>query len=353
MMRLGEIFGRWIDILARLMLGWQERRRARRCLQVVQEEGRWSIRQVRVGQEEVVLGTVAAGAALPGNVAREAERCFVVFELSADQVISRHMTVPAAARDLLFGIVRNQIERLAAWRVGQAAYGYDTKVSADQTSLDVRVLIASRIQLEQACSRLAQLGLRVDSVVARERAADSLAPVALWSRLADTPDKIVARMRLIVGGVVAATLCATIIISAWALLSAARADGETEDVAARIAALQRQVQDALSQKSIAALPPAERVSVVKESSPVAVVVIEALSRALPDGAYLTELSLDGPTLRIVGLADDTPSLIAPLERSGHLKDVHFSAPTTRSGEGGHFVFHIEARVEPHTRIEGE
>jgi general secretion pathway protein L len=352
MMRIDEFFKRWIDILARLLLGWQERRRARRCLHVVQEQERWSIRQVRAGQEEVLLGNVAAGTALPADIAREAERCFVILTLSADQIISRRLTVPAGAGDMLPGIVRNQIERLSAWRIGQAAYGYDTRRTADDTGLDVRVLITSRALLDQACSRITQIGLRVDRVVARERSADG-ATVALWSRLADMPDNIVARMRLIIGGVLAATLCTTMIISAWGFLSAAAADGESDDVAVRIAALQRQVQGALSQKSIASLPPAERAWAVKANSPVAVILIETLSRALPDGSYLTELSLDGSTLRIVGLADDTPSLIAPLEQSGHLKDVHFSAPTTRSGDGGRFVFHIEARVEPHVRIEGE
>jgi general secretion pathway protein L len=352
MMRVDDIFRRWIDVLARLLLDWQERRRARRCLQVMQEQEQWSIRQVKSGQEDVLLGIVAAGAALPSDIAREAERCFVILELSADNVISRRMTVPAGAGDLLPGIVRNQIERLSAWRVGQAAYGYDAKRSADETSLDVRILITSRTLLEQTCSRLGQIGLRVDRVVAREGSADG-AVVALWSRLADMPDNIVARMRLMIGGVLAATVVATTMIISWAFMSAAAADNESENVAARIATLQRQMQGTLSQKSIASLPPAERVWAVKASSPVAVVLIEALSRALPDGSYLTELSLDGSTLRIVGLADDTPSLIAPLEQSGHLKDVHFSAPTTRSGDGGHFVFHIEARVEPHTRIEGE
>ena len=101
------------------------------------------------------------------------------------------------------------------------------------------------------------------------------------------------------------------------------------------------------------MTPAERARALKETSPVAVVVVEALSRALPDTSYLTEMNMDGSTLRITGLAGDAPSLIAPLERSGHFKDVHFFAPTTRNADGGRFVFHIEARVEPHVRIDGE
>ncbi len=33
------------------------------------------------------------------------------------------------------------------------------------------------------------------------------------------------------------------------------------------------------------------------------VVVEALSRALPETSYLTEMNMDGSTLRIVGLAE--------------------------------------------------
>jgi len=49
---------------------------------------------------------------------------------------------------------------------------------------------------------------------------------------------------------------------------------------------------------------------------------------------------------LVGLADDVPSLIAPLEHSGFMTEVHFFAPTTRGPNGALFWFHIEARIKP-------
>ena len=82
-------------------------------------------------------------------------------------------------------------------------------------------------------------------------------------------------------------------------------------------------------------------------------MLEALSRALPDGAYLTELRLENTTLRMIGLANDAPSLLVPLERSCFCSDVHFFAQTTRNTESAQFVFHIQARVEPHLDLAGE
>lgn len=350
-MQIDAIAMRWIDTLAGLLLGLREGRRARHWLKVTQGRDRLTVQQMK-GQEGATLGTVDDGTPIPVEIARVAEKSFVVLELDADEVISRRMTVPAQARDLLPGIVRNQIERLSPWRANQAAYGFDAQVSGDATSLDVRVLITSRAQLEDACSRLGALGLRIDRVIAGEGLADAGEPITLWSRLADASGNSLAHARWAIGGLIATALCMTLAVSAWAFVTAASADSESENVAARIATLQRQVRGVLPQQSIAGLAPPERAWALKETSPVAVVVVEALSRSLPDTSYLTELNLDGATLRIVGLADDAPPLIALLEQSGHLRDVRFFAPTTRGADGKRFVFHIEARVEPHLKVEG-
>jgi general secretion pathway protein L len=79
-------------------------------------------------------------------------------------------------------------------------------------------------------------------------------------------------------------------------------------------------------------------------------VIEALSRALPDNTYLTQLSLQNTTFHIVGLTADAPSLIAPLEHSHIFTDVHFFAPTTREPDGKHFRFYIEGRVQSDVKL---
>jgi len=88
----------------------------------------------------------------------------------------------------------------------------------------------------------------------------------------------------------------------------------------------------------------------KEMSISSAIVMEALSRALPESAYVTEIRLEKENLRIMGLADDAPGLLAPLERSEHMADVHFFAPTARGPDGKLFRFSIEARVEPRIRL---
>jgi len=135
---------------------------------------------------------------------------------------------------------------------------------------------------------------------------------------------------------------------AWASIGA-----ESDALATRLAAMQRQIQGGASPQWIASLPPPQRAWYTKETSLSVVVLLEGLSRALPESAYLTELRLEGATLRIVGLANDAPSLVALLERSGRLTDVRFFAPTTRSPDGKRFRFNIEAQVEPGLKVAEE
>ena len=193
----------------------------------------------------------------------------------------------------------------------------------------VPVFVTSRRVVDGMIDQMAAMGLRVDRIVARERDAQADTPVTLWSRLANAPQAELALARWRIGAGIAAFVALSLGLSVWAIASASAIREESEDLAARAKAIQRQLQPSHTPQSLAALKPEERAWVSKQTSAPAVIMLEALSRALPVWAYLTELQLEKTTLRITGLTRDAPSLIAPLERSGHLADVHFLAPTTR------------------------
>jgi general secretion pathway protein L len=153
-----------------------------------------------------------------------------------------------------------------------------------------------------------------------------------------------------IGAGIAASVTVSLLLGSWALLSTASIRDESEEIAARSRVLQRQVQTGHTAASIASIPPAERAWMLKETSISSVILIEALSRALPESAYVNEIRLEKESLRITGLADDAPALLAPLERSRHMTDVHFFAPTARGPDGKLFRFSIEAHVEPRIKI---
>jgi general secretion pathway protein L len=92
---------------------------------------------------------------------------------------------------------------------------------------------------------------------------------------------------------------------------------------------------------------------MKENAPASVMVLETLSRALPDSAYLTEFSLEGPTLRITGFAANAPALIEALERSKRFSGARFFAATTKGADGELYRFNIEAQVAPNLELIGD
>ena len=364
-MQIDTLLRRWIDVLAATYFAWRDAWRAQRTLVITCENDRFVLRKappdnggtIRQGapdeQEErqPVLAVLTAGERASDEISRSAHRGIVVLEIPSENVVVRRITVPVQAREFVAGIIRNQIDRLSPWHSDQAIYGFEADVDAeDSATLDVRVLIASRAVVDAAREKIMTIGLAVDRVVASWSNAGSEKAVTLWSRLVDVSPEYQARMRRNIGIGIGATISACVALSMWAMISASLIRGRSEDVAARIDTLRRQLQAPATLQSVASLPPNEREWYDKENSPSAVIVIEALSRALPYSAYLTELSLQNTTLRIVGLTSDAPPLIASLEHSGSSIGAHFFAPTTREPDGKHFRFHIEGRVEPHVNL---
>jgi len=310
---------------------------------------------LRDAQAGNVVATLLPGAGASANVSRAAHNSFVVLEFPAEKVVMRRITVPAQARKFLSGVIRNQIERLSPWPANGVVYGFAAEAGAgDAAVVEVRILMAARTDVDAARQDLAALGLPVDRIVARgsdtEAADEAHAPVTLWSRLADSSPERHGSVVRAIGIGIAASVAVSLLLGSWALLSTASIRDESEEVAARSRVLQRQVQTGRTAASMASIPPAERAWLLKETSISSVILIEALSRALPDTAYVSEIRLEKEGLRIMGLADDAPALLAPLERSEHLTDVHFFAPTARGPDGKLFRFSIEAHIEPRIKI---
>jgi general secretion pathway protein L len=363
-MQIDGLLQRWLDVLAATYFTWRDAWRAQRTLVIRRDNDQFTLRKApseknsasrqEVRQEEdecPVLAVLTAGERASGEILRAAQWGTVVLEIPSENVVVRRISVPVQAREFVAGIIRNQIDRLSPWPSDQATYGFEADVDPQEpAALDVRVLIASRTVIDTAREQITAIGLAVDRVVASSCNAGGAKSVTLWSRLADISPEYQARMRRQIGIGIAATISACLVLSIGAMISASLIRGRSDDIATRIDALRRQLQGPATLQSAASLPPNEREWYDKEVSPSAVIVIEALSRALPDSAYLTELTLQNSTLRIAGLTTDAPPLIGSLEHSGSLTDVHFFAPTTREPDGKHFRFHIEGRVEPHAVV---
>ena len=352
-MRVRVILKRWIEVLAALLLSCHEAWRSRRSLIVCHDADGLRIRQVGAGTaREEKIWTIPTGTPVPKEVAQIVHKGLIVLELPSEKITVRRISVPAKAREFLPGVIRNLIDRLSPWQTDHAVYGFDAKANPDDpTALDVVVAVTSRAIVDAAREEVATVGLVVDRIIVRETTGDAAAPVALWSRVADAPRVGAERAHRLIGMAIAGCVALSFAVSVAAVTSAASLRNSSDDAESRSETLQRQLHVTRNAAVNASLDPAESAWLAKQSTPSAVVSLEALSRALPDTSYLTDLQFEHDTIRIIGLAADAPSLVAPLERSGHFTGVHFFAPTTRDPDATLYRFHIEAQVEPQLRLD--
>jgi hypothetical protein len=226
-------------MLAALAVRWREQWRARRVLTVAHEKEGLVFRRHAAGKN-VVLAFVQDGAPLPEAVAKAGRDALVVLELAPEKVVQGRLSLPPQAREFLPGIVRNQIERLSPWKADQAVYGYE--VADSESGLDVSVSITSRGVVDTARDELSAIGITADRIAVRPGGDGNGRLVALWSRAADSPGESLARARRAIAVGLAACVLCTVAVSGWALNASATMQGESEELASRLRAVQRQVQ---------------------------------------------------------------------------------------------------------------
>jgi general secretion pathway protein L len=338
-LRIDKIFTHWIDLLASLLVGAQEAWRIQRSL-VVMRDGQHFCARGKTPKG----GSGAPASPLSDDLVREARQRFVILELPTTDVVRRRIAVPAQAREFTPGIVRNQIERLSPWRADQVTFGFAIEPQRDDANvLDVHVSMAARDTVEAAREQLSATGLAVDRIVAAGLETDH--PITLWSRLGDASEQSLGGWRRRIAAALIGGLAISVGTTVWALVSTDFIRAESDDVSAQAVALQRRLEDSPTSAADASRDPAKRAWMLKQTTPAAVMILETLSQSLPDSAYITDLSLNKGTLRVTGLCSDAPSLLAPLQNSGLMTDVHFFAPTTRSPDGTSFQFHIETTIQ--------
>ncbi len=300
----------------------------RKILFVEQQDGALSSRNQTcrlVGGE--LMFTAGDAAALRGGA--------VEFRLSPSRCIFRELELPARADEFLEGVVRSQIDRLTPWRASDCAFGWSAPRALDAGRIAVTVAATKREPIA------ALLTVAVDSVAVTCARDGEAAAIAILSRRAGASAR---RRRWRLGlvamlGISLACLAAALAAD-WTL--GARLDEEAEALTAAIA----QRRAALLRREHALDDPAAHaLDARKRATPAAVIVLEALTRAIPDDAYLTQIRLKGDTLEISGIAADAAALVKHIEQSPHFSHATFTAPTTRGADNKE-SFRIEAHVAP-------
>lgn len=261
--------------------------------------------------------------------------------LQPKRFLVRPLELPARAADFLEGIVRAQIDRLTPWSAGEAVFGCSAPAAAGGDAITTMIAATTRklaMNYVAAVSAFHPAAVAVCTDVS-ERDAGRVKVFEQKAR-GHLDAARLARVLSVALGAVAVTAVLSVAVASFL---ADRIGAQEEELARQISTRRAAIRAGADGRDRAPLAVLER---RKYQTPASVIVLDALTQALPDHTYVTEMHLTGNKLQIAGITRDAPSLISLIEQSRHFTRATFYAPTTRAPSDPGERFHIEARVEP-------
>lgn len=273
------------------------------------------------------------------NLAQVVRGSRVEIVLQPQRFLFRPLELPSRAADFLDGIVRAQIDRLTPWSAGEAVFGCSAPVASGSDGITTLIAAAPRKLAMGYVEAITGLHPSAIAICTDAPGNGRIKVFEQRSRGAIDPARLSRRLQLVLGIAAVAAVVASV-FATYLADSLSTQESELErQIAQRRAAL-RAGSDGGERSPLALL---ER---RKYETPASVIVLESLSRVLPDHTYVTELHLAANKLQIAGITRDAPSLIPLIEQSQHFTRATFYAPTTRSSSDPGERFHIEAQIEP-------
>ncbi|MGH6834423.1 MAG: PilN domain-containing protein [Methylocella sp.] len=344
-----EASSRWIDRVATTIVEGRESLRSRHLYQLVEaQNGAFVLRgssqrdalDEAVEPVHMVDGHFDAPAS--AKLAEILRGARVELVLQPSRFMFRQLELPRRASDFLEGIIRAQIDRLTPWGAADAAFGWYPSTETANDRMTVTIAATARTLIAPLISAIVSLG--ADTIVvsaALQQPRPDIAAIRICEhKTGQAADQ--RRIRRILIGLLAAAGAFSAVSVAASAVGGGMIEAQRDDLTRRIAERRAAIQPGHGGASEAAL----NLQRHKHETPSSVIVIEALSRVLPDDTYLTELRILGDKMQIVGVTRDAPSLIRLIEQTPHFSRATFFAPTTRSQSESGERFSIEAHIEP-------
>jgi general secretion pathway protein L len=262
-------------------------------------------------------------------------------QLPSSQVMACRLDFPGQAGDFLDGMIRAQVDRLTPWNVNDAVFGWSTPVAATNDRIEVTFAATSKAKV-QPLLQFAQAMDAASVAIVSTVAVGGEPPVPI--KLLDRPLQSAVGSALSIPGLLRSILLGAGVAAAASLLIAVYLENtmqsQQED-------LQRQISQRRTALRLDANGAGSALGLLakrKQTTPSSIMVLEAISRALPDTTYVTELRIEGDKVQVVGMTQDAPSLIRLMEQSPQFTRATFFAPTTHAANEPGERFHIEAHL---------
>jgi general secretion pathway protein L len=342
---LNQPVSHWIDTVAAAVAALIKNFTSSRVIRFAEDENGDLVRQIdgQDGENSQPERIQFAERTLshPQDLAATLQGSRVELTLQPHRFLFRTIDLPSRASEFLSGIVQSQIDRLTPWSAADAAFGWSDPVQDTSDRLFVTVAATGRSFIEPYVRAVAEMGAKSIAVLTAQTETGAT-PIKIWEQKAEgilDTDRI---RHVLVGILAAAVITAGVAIGASGLVVASL-DDQRQDLERQITSA-RKMQ---TSQNTSAPETIDRQNLIrrKNETPSSVMVLEFVSKVLPDHTYVTEFRVEGNKVRLVGITQDAPSLIAILEQSHFFSQASFFAPTTRSPSYSGERFHIEAIVQ--------
>lgn len=269
----------------------------------------------------------------------------IELRLNPHQMLFRSLEFPRQATEFLDGMIRAQIDRLTPWSAQEAAFGWSEPEVIAGERVQLTLAATSKRAIEPLVTLGHQLGAqRISGTVEHPVESGQVKLIEVFDAPfqgtvgLDISIPRALRLGLLGAGVAAAaSLMLTTYLANGLDLERQQLQNQIRDWRTAL----RLVQNGAAGSARALL--VKR----KQTTPATVMVLESISKVLPDGTYVTELRVEGDKVQIVGVTQDAPPLIRLIEQSPQFTRATFFAPTTRTQDEPGERFHIEAHIKPY------
>ena len=266
----------------------------------------------------------------------------VVLCLPADKVLVKTLSLPLVAEENLREVLGFEMDRQTPFRLDQVYYDHLLSARNSKTnSLTVDLVLTPRPFLDDLVVRLAGIGLQPDQATLCREKTGQPQPVNLLPEQVRQHRPDSARYLNLALGVVALMLLvgaiALPLVNKLQVIPALEARTELVTVQAEVA---RRLREQVEQLGTGSRFLIEK----KHGMPLALEIINELTRILPDDTWINRLDIKGQEVQIEGQSASASALIPLIESSDKLRNPRFRSPVTRMPRTNTERFHLSAEV---------
>jgi general secretion pathway protein L len=345
---LKQLFGEWITAVTHAVDAAAARLvRSRRILLEEREDGTLTAKAIAVKNRPTLpevsfqLDGDRPDPPLTADWAAAFRGGRVEAQLHSGRVMVSRLDFPSQAGHFLDGMIRAQIDRLTPWTVKDAVFGWTPPIVGETERIEVTLATTSKLAVQPLLQFIRASGAA--SVALHGTAAFGASP-PVQIKLLDNPLQSSLGSKISIPRLLRTILLATGAVAAASLLVASYLDNSLQSEQGD---LQRRISQRRASLRLDPNAPGSGLGLLakrKQTTPSSVMVLEAVSRALPDTTYVTELRIEGDKVQVVGMTQDAPSLVRLMEQSPQFTRATFFAPTTRAANEPGERFHIEAHI---------